>query len=271
VDWQVFDSWGFNAAFFVGLPLAIAGLYLGLKAIPRSNLSYFVQNMTVINETWSLISKEMKVTYDGLEVPRLTLSNAYIWNDGNQTIRRADITPKKPLAFRLPAGQHLLQYAVVSSSEDAMDAEIRIDDDGAAQLTFEYIDPGQGIKCVFLHSGSERDLSLSGVLMGASLPTYKRLPSDEFSTSLFTAVMIAGLSFPLGIMQLTTTVTKDSLSTGWSAALLFGGLVGSLAWMFMVVQGARRYSASKINFGKNASRGFQVPAQDVIIIPTSEY
>ncbi|GAK69319.1 hypothetical protein RRU01S_04_01410 [Agrobacterium rubi TR3 = NBRC 13261] len=253
MDWQTITStWGFNLAFLVGTLLAVYALYLTFKSRPVSRLAYDTTASTIVGEQQEPFRRSLKITFEGVDVPRATFANIFIWNDGNQTIRRSDITPKKPLRLTLPEGEKFLQYNLASMADEAMDASMSLSEDGSLTVSFEYIEPGQGFVCEILHTGESSSLNLIGVLISAKSPVKKsRVPVYTLN---YWAWML----------------TLVGVAAGWSSADIFTagyfeGMTSPTAWFaygsiallaVIIIGSVRAYltlrKPHKMDFGKKA-------------------
>lgn len=251
MDWQTITSaWGFNLAFLVGTLLALYALYLTFKSRPVSRLAYDTTDSTIVGEKQAPFRTSLKITFEGADVPRATFAQLFIWNDGNQTIRRSDVTPKKPLKLTLPKGERFLQYSIATMADEAMDASVTASDDGSLFVSFEYIEPGQGFVCDILHTGESGALNLIGVLIAAKSPIKKsRVPiyTLNYWAWMFTLFGVAAGWSSADIF--TIGYSEGSLSTtAWVA-------YGSIVFLFIVISGSVRAYITlrkphKMDFGK---------------------
>lgn len=251
MDWQIVtSSWGFNYAFWASLFVAVALAYWTYTTLPKHRLAYNIRSSTVVDAADSAFTSSITVNYKGMEIPRATLSQVSIWNDGNQTIRRSDITPRKPLLLSVPGGQHILQISLTHMADEAMDAHLIPEDEGAIGVTFEYIDPRQGFIFDVLHTGTHKDIEFCGVLISAKSPVEQPLPSQNMSTRMFIAVMIVGLALPLSTGELVTNLSLEKWSAGAQMLAMLLLVIGTFAWLVIVVGYALKRGLTKVNFGK---------------------
>ncbi len=156
-------------------------------------MAYDIQHSIIIGRNQTAFSGDMEVTYRGAPITRATLTRLYVWNDGNQTIRREDIAPRFPLAVSVPGGEFFLRAQVSQVAHDAMDVSLTDGDEGSELLTFEYIEPRQGFVCEILHTGTPNDFSFEGVLIRAGEPVQKELPPPKTSFPLALTVSVLGV------------------------------------------------------------------------------
>ncbi|OAE37665.1 hypothetical protein [Agrobacterium tumefaciens] len=212
-------------------------------------MAYDIQHSIIIGRNQTAFSGDLEVTYRGAPITRATLTRLYIWNDGNQTIRRGDIAPKFPLVVSVPGGEFFLRAQISQVAHEAMDVSLTDGDEASETLTFEYIEPRQGFVCEILHTASPKDFAFSGILIGAKEPVAKEL--SQAATSLPVAIMVIILS--IGMVFVLTTLHgsmfkgDESLSSylfGTGVMILFG--CSCLFTCFRIVRDA----LPKANFGE---------------------
>ncbi|QCL83889.1 hypothetical protein CFBP5875_04555 [Agrobacterium pusense] len=251
MDWQTFTSvWGFNYAALFALLVTFGLAYWSYWMLPKSRLAYAFENSTIVSETNAAFSDSITVSYNGVEIPRATLTKVYVWNDGNQTIRRADITPKKPLALTVPGNHRILQRSVASMADSAMDVALSPEDQGAISISFEYLEPRQGFICDVLHTGANEDLELSGILISAKTPKRTPLPYHEISGQAVIVVFIMALAVPLSTIDMIVTYLGSNAGPFAFLITMLLSLGGIIAWGYMLLGFALRRGLRKIDFGK---------------------
>ncbi len=250
MDWQTFSSsWGFNYATLLGF-LVTAGLALWTYlSLPRSRMAYDIQHSIIIGRNQTAFSGDLEVTYRGAPISRATLTRLYVWNDGNQTIRREDVTPKFPLGVSVPGGEFFLRAQISQLAHDAMDVSLGDGDEGSETLTFEYIEPRQGFVCEVLHTGAPTDFSFEGVLIRAGEPVQRELPPSKTSLPLAFMVSFCGIALVSVLAYLHGSIFKanDSLpSYLFGTGLMIAAACSCLFTCFRIVRGSIRSA----NFGK---------------------
>jgi hypothetical protein len=249
VDWQTITlNWGFNYAFWASVVIGLGLTYWTYTRPPKPRLHYHMRHSTIISASDPAYSAHIMVTYKGAEIPRATLSQVSIWNDGNLALRRADITAKKPLVLSVPPGQHILQCSVTYMANEAMDATLG--DGDASVLSFEYIDAGQGLICDVLHTGSDSDLNFEGVLISASPPVQDTLPSQTLPNRLAIGILTAGVAGPLIVMKVLLSQPGPSWSPLVQVFSIAAFSIGAIGWMIGLFVLAMKRSEKRINFGK---------------------
>ncbi|MGV1990052.1 hypothetical protein ACQZ5N_25880 [Agrobacterium sp. 22-221-1] len=254
MDWQTITlSWGFNYATLLGF-FVTAGLALWTYvSLPRARLAYNIQHSTIIGRSQTTFSGALEVTYKGAPITRATLTRLYIWNDGNQTIRRSDITRKHPLGISVPGGEFLLQSQVSQLAHQAMDVSFCDGDEASDNITFEYIEPRQGFVCEILHTGSDSDFAFSGTLIGAGEPVRKELPGPKISMPLALAVATLGiitLFILVKVHQTSIQTDQRLLSYVFGTAFMAAAGVSSIFTCLKIVKG----TLPRANFGSKQDK-----------------
>ncbi|MGL3607648.1 hypothetical protein ACSV9I_14120 [Rhizobium sp. G187] len=228
MDWQTFSAqWGFNYAFWVATAVAIISIFITFWIRSRSRLAFDCRSSTIVGQNKTAFSKMIKISFDGKEIPRGTVSTFTIWNDGNKTIRRVDIARKKPLMFKVAEGQQILQASIYSAANEAMDVSVDVCSDSAADVLFEFIEPKQGFICDVFHTGTASDITFEGMLIEAGEPRRREMPAKKDRLdNIFGGVAVC-LFFPsLGYMYF--------LTLDWSTVgPVFFVILGSLGFLYL--------------------------------------
>ncbi len=251
MDWQTITSvWGFNYAFAFSMIFAVLLAYWAYSPKERWKLSYNVDSSTVVDHRDESFTDKITIMYNDTPIPRATLSRVYFWNSGNRTLRRTDITPKGPLVISVSAGQHMLQRSVGSMALPAMDVQLLPEDETAASVTFEYLDPKHGFVCEILHTGNHRDITVDGILVSAQKPTKEELPFAPMTIGPFLVLAFFGLGIPMAGLALATKYFKptpaDPLFSGLGG---FAYFIGSGLFMMLIFHIATTRGAKRFNFG----------------------
>jgi hypothetical protein len=104
------------------------------------------------------------------EVPRLASSTIVIWNTGTTTLRGRDIGPMDPLCLKLSEGEEFLEAEVIKRTRDVTKFQVWIDpgEIHQADISFDFLAPGDGGTIKVLHTGAKAVPQVSG--------TIRRLP-----------------------------------------------------------------------------------------------
>lgn len=230
MDWQTFSAqWGFNYAFWVATAVAVVSIFITFWMRTRSRLAFDCRSSTIVGQNKTAFSKMIKISFDGKEIPRGTVSTFTVWNDGNKTIRRADIAPKRPLMFKVAEGQQILQASIYSVANEAMDVSVDVCSDSAADVLFEFIEPKQGFICDVFHTGTASDISLEGMLIEAGEPRHKEMPAKKDRLDNIFGGFAVCLFYPALGSMFFRTLDWSTVGTG------FFVMMGSFGFLYLIM------------------------------------
>lgn len=120
------------------------------------------------------------VTYEGVDIPSLSVTKLAVWNAGTEALRTQDIASTDPLLVTTRGDNvKLLKVTVRETTQPANASLVQHETrngNEAARLTFEYLNPGDGILMDVVHTGTgTEDIELRGSLVGAII---KRTAAD---------------------------------------------------------------------------------------------
>ncbi|MDY6857636.1 MAG: hypothetical protein SWO11_23635 [Thermodesulfobacteriota bacterium] len=164
----------FSVASFV---LAVVGVILTIhfyrKGRRQRAISYARQSDTLVEDLSDRFPK-LLISFGGENISALTVSRIAVWNSGTESIRGNDISQSDPLRIILPEGTKLLSSEITSKTKEANSFSLHHDVEGnVITLSFEYVDPDDGIVINLIHSGSKRDPEVRGSVVGVSRLTHR--------------------------------------------------------------------------------------------------
>jgi hypothetical protein len=152
---------------------------------------YEIVNMPVVSNTMpSIPNVSIHYSGHGESIPQLGYAAVTIWNDGAETIRKGDVPKNDPFVIVAKDGCVILHVFVATTVNPANNFSIsRNREKNRVQISFDYMDKGEGISVGLLHTGmSAGQLSLEGSVIGAGKPVLKlympTLPVKPLSASL---------------------------------------------------------------------------------------
>jgi len=161
-DWIKYSGW------IIGAVSLIASIWLGLLGI-RSKYAralYREQSFLLIEKGLGLDIEGLQVIFNGLECPQLTKTHLIFWNGGPVPIENEDIL--EPIVCSLPDDGRLAALPKVASSRGAYGfvAETEENLPGRVRFDFKYLGPNGGARIELLHTGSPKNVQMSGRLKG---------------------------------------------------------------------------------------------------------
>lgn len=110
--------------------------------------------------------KNLTIQYDNRSIMNLSSSKFYIWNSGNAVINSSDIVESKPLSIISSGEAVILDAQIIRCSDETNKFEIVNHTDKAVELTFDYVDRGDGIVLQLFHTESSVGFELDGKIKG---------------------------------------------------------------------------------------------------------
>jgi hypothetical protein len=217
----------------VGVALAVAGLvltwwlsrYYYRRAAVIRRTSYQAQSLRVISSTVTGIPG-LTVRYSGHGEPldNFTLARFLFWNSGTEPVRKQDVPATAPLAIVAKGTAKFLHHWTVKENNPANGWEVqRNQDKTRLRVSFEFLNPNDGVQLVILHTGTgQDDLTMEGNIVGAGAPTpvpvrWEWPPEWAFYTKRKLLIILAVIA------------AASAFDWWWSGRLPFVGTMG-LSW-----------------------------------------
>ena len=144
----------------------IAAAYFYRKSRRVKRLCYAVTTANLIQDYSSKLSG-LKIEYKGKNPSSLSVSKIVIWNDGNETINRADIAEADPLRIMIERGVELLDASFVGIIEPGNQFVL----DPGLLVSFNYLDKDDGATIQLVHTGTpESTIIFYGRIKGSGIP-----------------------------------------------------------------------------------------------------
>jgi hypothetical protein len=198
------DAWGPIGAVLAALAIVVGGVLAWWFARgPR--LVMQVSGSTLVSRP---SDHRISVLYRDKPVQRVTQSLVWIWREGRGTIRAEDIVAADPIKLSVPDGEHVLDADVLAQSKDTNGASVEVETDDVGTnvgVSFEYLDPRQGVLIEVLHTAeSPTEISVSGTIMGipkgivrVTTDTQVKMPVGVFGSSIEVTIPIHAIPHSL--------------------------------------------------------------------------
>jgi hypothetical protein len=210
----------------LGVIIGLIGILLYLKSRVRGKPTCFMRCIRLIGEQEQALPEEVKIVFNKVPVPRVSITTAYFWNDGRETIYGKQIVDSDPLRFEFEAPAEILKVHIRSCTREVnkigVEPYFENFDFQSARLGFDYLDPGDGARIEILHTSTEKYPRLKGSLRG--LPRGikliyfgKRTRFDKFAAQVYrskfikpivTGIVFLGLVFFLTMGLIPTELFK---------------------------------------------------------------
>jgi len=195
----------------IGL-LAASVFYIRSK---REKRFVFVnKENVVIDDRKNKFEKRLKITFDEVNITRVTRSVFAVWNAGRSPIRKSDIAEGDPLRVEFPAGTRILTTSVDKISRDAIRIALGPSDSGSSVLVqFDFLDFRDGANFSIAHTAPAGSWAFKGTVLG--MPEGLR----DFGPSM------------IDIEKFQTPIPKRS----WYFRLLRGAISGTVKWILLII------------------------------------
>lgn len=196
---------------WVGALLGVLGIGFGIYQIFRrmgARLVYQYMGQQLIEGDDGLLPNEVVVQFDGKQVPRLSLSQIIVWNDGRAAVRGDEIAPKDPIRFSFGDNAEILKVEILKRTRAANEsiASIEVKSRKDVLYHFSFLDHRDGVLIRVLHTGTRTWPQCSGTLIGlpkgvesfgrVATHFYRRSPLLFFSSILVSWASLFIAAFP---------------------------------------------------------------------------
>jgi hypothetical protein len=159
----------------------ILTVFLYFKGRQRKGLSYYISNDLLIDRANTEKPDQIEIYFSGTKVDKLYKTLIYIWNSGNQTIKKDELNTKDHLRVNIES--EVLSIKIIKVTREVIDFNVNHDQENTNyKVNFDYLDQGDGAVIEVLHSGSIDDLKLQGTVMGISNIKNTESRTDNFFT-----------------------------------------------------------------------------------------
>jgi hypothetical protein len=166
----------------IGIPVAV---YLARRGRQKPELRVCPDFQELLSPDEGVPRESLSVTYAGRPVERVSRTILAMWSARGDTVRGSDIVPSDPLRIEVSDGDELLQVQAIACSRAPCSFEVQLrDGDDFATVSFDFMDPGDGIVLEVLHAG-ETPAQLLGTMRGATVHTRSSGDLDKRRLELF--------------------------------------------------------------------------------------
>lgn len=197
----------------VGNAIGISGIIIGLMVAAvvhyrerkEKKPVYSMETINVVNNRGRIID-DIHVFWKDQEVPNLSITRIYFYNEGNLPIVASDVLSNNPLRLEMTSGCKILEYSVTMSSQKDNEITLHCSSDGKRlDMQFVYLDPKDRFIVTIYHTAlNSEDINLLGKIVGVPKILRKIDPHQESSkdemlfailSSLFSLLLWFGLMF----------------------------------------------------------------------------
>lgn len=127
------------------------------RSIRGRNLVYESCNDTIIDKNNKTIPLEIDILYKQNSVEKLVRTYVYMWNNGAKTIRNSDLVGNDELRIEfdgnleLDGGMEIYSCKTLNNTDKSNNFLLNIDKE-MLTMSFDYLEPGNGVKIEILHN-----------------------------------------------------------------------------------------------------------------------
>jgi len=192
-------AWGILSLLAIFSTLFAIYTWIAGKKYKRFSVSCKTNEIIISGKTQI---EKLNIKYDGYDIPDLSSSKFYIWNSGNTVIYPTDIVISRPLCIKNSGNLKILDAQIIRNSEEANNFSITKTGDSFVELSFDYVDHGEGVVLQILHTGLSNDLELDCKIIGGKeifdcspFKRKKEEPKSQVAIDTFCAMLPAILGF----------------------------------------------------------------------------
>ncbi len=200
-------AWAFLSLISISSLLFAIYTWIAGRKVKEISIDYSINKIVKRGKT--PISK-LEMKFDGKPIQDLTASIFYIWNSGNEVIDASDIVPLKLLHIGCKS-DNILATEIIRQSDESNNFLIQRITSADIEISFEYMDRGEGVMLQVLHTGSEDELFFDCKIKGGrhirdcsklrkdeGLRGFGRMCINELLPILFCGV---GLYIPFAVLE----------------------------------------------------------------------
>jgi hypothetical protein len=161
---RLFDESWFGL--LLSTALALYSVYLTVRLSSRHQLSFLTAEGTVLEPAHPSWTNDLKIHFQGVEIPRLTATRIGVWNSGNSTILGNQIVRDDPLRFEVKGDDQILKFYISGVSRSVVKATASLFSTESIAVDFDFLDPGDGFVIFVAHTSPLNAIRSSGTVRG---------------------------------------------------------------------------------------------------------
>ncbi len=217
-------AWSVLARLLIGIIGIVTGFVFYVKAKKEKRPRYAMRSLSYFQGLTTHVPF-LKIHFEGHGDPITTLTRTTVlfWNAGKETINKPDVVDTDPLQIKA-IDCEILDARIVGASHPPNQFGVLVNREKTnVTITFKYIDKNQGAGIQIFYTGaSERSLSLTGSIKGASIERIVETKWEPYK-QIFSAGFGAGTSLAIASAiaagQILATIIAVALLVvmGWCA------------------------------------------------------
>lgn len=109
--------------------------------------------------------QKLEMKFDGKAIQDLSSTIYFIWNSGNDVINAYDMVGEKPIRITCE-NEQFLDVKIIKQSDESNSFQILDFNSTNIEMTFDYIDSGEGLKFQILHTGTDEEIHVEYKIKG---------------------------------------------------------------------------------------------------------
>jgi len=152
----------------IGIALGIMGIFSYRISKSIAKPSYQKSSLRLIGREEDNLPSEVTVTYKGKVVERLTKTTLILWNNGSESLDGKNIVAADPLTLKFDEQDNILSYNIIKRTKDVNGFSIEKNENSPRELflSFDYLDPDDGVVIELLHDSANKYPELTGTIKG---------------------------------------------------------------------------------------------------------
>ena len=163
----------------------------------KKSPTYWIGTTQLLRESFDSKTKnKIKITYDNIEIPNVSITSLVFWNRGKDAIRKTDIPSKNPLKVHISSQYKILDaYIQKQSSPDNNFVLKKNRNDNSVEISFEYIEHNQGGVIKIVHDAPDsKAIKVTGkVISGDQLQRKGQYTSNVFTKAFVKFLLLTSM------------------------------------------------------------------------------
>ncbi len=146
----------------------VAAFIFYLRSRRIAGMAFGLDEFTIVGGFNAAFPQEVEIRFAGSTVERITATRVVLWNSGNVTLRGNEVVSADPIRLEVVGKGEILKVETrrVTREVNSVLVARRPGTKSVVDVTFDYLDPGDGITMVVIHSGSTGDVRCRGTMRG---------------------------------------------------------------------------------------------------------
>jgi len=157
---------------WVGSVIGLFGIVAAIVTFRISRIGprpvFKLRVLRLISRKAQVLPSDIEIRFKDTPVQHLMRTQIIFWNSGTALVRGSDIVEHDPLRFAFKSPGEILSAEVLNSVRPAnkVQATFKTEDPTVVQISFDYLDPGDGATIDVLHTCESGIPTVSGTIRG---------------------------------------------------------------------------------------------------------